>query len=153
MPVKRAVADILLTSSTHVSPSPGLPCPFPACSSLPCTFVAPCVVQVLGCTSKRAINFQPRATVADGSCLLAGCTNSAAANFEREVRCSMALQHCRHRIHRFCDTGTSLRVSVQKWVPHILPVTRLFQVETGSMCEGHFACLAFSTTEAGYLFT
>ena len=37
---------------------------------------------VSGCTNPAAVNYDPMATVDDGSCMIFGCTNPAASNYD-----------------------------------------------------------------------
>ena len=43
------------------------------------------VAPVLGCTNPNAMNYNPDATVDDGSCLILGCTDPTASNYDPEA--------------------------------------------------------------------
>lgn len=49
------------------------------------TAITVSAASINGCTNPRGTNYNPLATVDDGSCIILGCTNKSAYNYDKEA--------------------------------------------------------------------
>ncbi|MFK7756162.1 MAG: proprotein convertase P-domain-containing protein [Flavobacteriales bacterium] len=71
-----------------------------------------CGLDVLGCTYPESCNYDPSATLDDGSCEEAGCTDSFALNYDPDAACDTWPSLCVYNSNCPGDFNNDLQISV-----------------------------------------